>query len=176
LAGETDAEIARKHSISPEAVDLYEGLFFCVRDRLECRGWIAATIHGMAGRPVFYGTDGLTEQQRHTVYRLFGYLGGPGILDAMVGTLSPRLRPLKPEDLVAWLDDKLRAGIRRAAMMAVAKFNKKNCRQLFRMHRKLMKKKRKKKTDRTPEESLKKSIAACIESLRCLEGLPKHPA
>ena len=41
LAGETDAEIGRKLAILPEAVDWYEALFFCVRDRLRLHSWIA---------------------------------------------------------------------------------------------------------------------------------------
>jgi hypothetical protein len=162
LARETDAEIARKCGILPKAVAWYEGLFFCVRDRLQCSSWIAGTIRGMAGQLPLYGTNSLTEQQRHTVYRLFGYHGGSDILDAMIGAISPRPRPLKAEDCPAWLDDALRIKIRSTAMMAIGRFNKTNVHLLFRAHQNLIKQD---SSNCTSAESVEKNIAALVENL-----------
>ena len=169
LATETDAEIGRKLGVLPEAVDWYEALFFCVRDRLGCTDWIDKTIHAMDGELLSYGEENLTEQQRHTVYREFAYYGGSIILDRTIHTLSPRPRPLNDEDCPGWLDDASRAKIRRAALMRVAKFNKTNVQRLFRMHRDLIEQER--TVDTSIESSVEKNVAALVENLRCVEGL-----
>ena len=82
--------------------------------------------------------------------------------------------PLKDEDCPGWLDDVSRAKIRRAALMEVAKFNKTNMHRLFRMHLDLIKQE---SNDHTAAANVEKNVAALVENLRCLEGLPdQHPA
>ena len=166
LAGESDAEIGRKLGILAETVDWYEGLFFCVRDRLGCSSWIRKTIRDMGGEMPLYGKDTLTEQQRHTAYRLFGYYGGPCILDATVHSLSPR--PRKAEDCNAWIDDALRTKIKQVAMMETGRINKSNVHLLFRAHLDFLKNV---KVDGPSWKSVEKNVAALIESLRPLAGL-----
>ena len=83
--------------LAPEVVEWYEALFFCVRDRLECSDWVDKIIRDMSGPELLYGIEELNEQQRHTVYRLFGYFGGSHILAQTIGALSPR-RPRTPEE------------------------------------------------------------------------------
>lgn len=167
LAGETDAEIGRKRGIMPAAVDWYEGLFFCVRDRLECSDWIRNTIQEMGGEKLLFGKDNLNEQQRHTVYRLFGYYHGADMLDATIHTFSPR--PLKAEDCPDWIDDALRTSIRAAAMAAVAKFNKTNIHLLFQTALKIIKQRR---SSDISTVDVTKNIEALVDNLRCLVDLP----
>ena len=172
LARETDTDIGRKLGILPEAVDWFEALFFCVRDKLESPGWVIPMIHSMAGPPLPFGPDTLTEQQRHTAYRLFGYTGGRYVLDAMIGALGSRPPTLSPEDSLAWLDDAWRTKLRQTAMMATATFNRKNMHRLFRIHLRLIKQK---KIERTPPLDLKKNVLAMLENLKCLEGIGRAP-
>jgi hypothetical protein len=169
LARETDEEIARKSGISPEAVKYYEALFFSVRDRLNAHDWIIKTIHSTAGQGLVYGKEALNEQHRHTVYRLFGYFGGPLVIDATVSTLSPRPRPLNQEDCSEWLNDALRVGIKEAAMMAVASFSKTNMRLLFRAHLDLL---RREDPSRNATVGIEKNVEAFLKELECLKDCP----
>jgi len=174
LAGETDAAIGKRLGLMPEAVDWYEDLFFCVRDRLGCSSWIRKIIRDMGGEMPHYGQDTLTERQRHTVYRLFGHYGGPYILDATLQAFPPR--PGKAGDRPTWIDDALRIKIRQAAAMAIGRFNKSNIRLLFRLHRDLIKQAR---SARTSADSVADSVAnnvannarACMEAICAIPGL-----
>jgi hypothetical protein len=88
LAGEPIEAIARKTALTPPAIVTFEALFFNVSDRLENRGYL---IHfGVR----LYSTP--REPDPGMVWRLFGLLGGPVVLDALIdgdyGT------PDRPED------------------------------------------------------------------------------
>jgi hypothetical protein len=88
LAGESMEAIACKTALTPRAVALYEALFFNVSDRLENRGYL---IHfGVR----LYSTP--REPDPSLAWRLFGLLGGPVVLDALIdGDYGP---PDRPED------------------------------------------------------------------------------
>lgn len=169
LARETDAAIARKSGLSPTAVEYYEALFFTVRDRLDARGWIIKTIRSMAGRGLLYGKEIMGEQHRHTAYRMLGYYGGPLVVDALVGTLSPRPGPVTTEDCSAWLDDTMRADIKKAAMMVVARFDRTNLPLLFRTHLKLL---RRKDSNQNLPVDVTKNMEAFLKEIKGLKACP----
>ena len=163
LARETDEEISQKSGISPLAMAYYKALFFNVRDRLDNRDWIIRTIHSMAGRRLLYGKETMGEQQRHTAYRLLGYFGRGLVVDAVVGTLSPRPRPGTPAESPAWLDNTLRTSIRSAAMMVVARFDRTNVQWLFRTQLQLL---RREKRNQDSTAGVERNMEALLKSLR----------
>jgi hypothetical protein len=88
VAGEPIEAIARKTALTPQAVALYEALFFNVSDRLENRGYLIHIAVGLHPTP--------REPDPGLVWRLFGLLGGPVVLDALIdGDYGP---PDRPED------------------------------------------------------------------------------
>ena len=89
LINEPLEAIGNRFSISSEAVDCYEKLFFNVRDRLQNSGWIANIIQG-PHQHIAPNRQLTSRQQREGhVYRLFAHGGGPIILEAMMAALCP---------------------------------------------------------------------------------------
>jgi hypothetical protein len=88
LSGERIESIARKTARTPRAVATFEALFFNVSDRLENRGYL---IH-IAVR--LYPTP--REPDLGLVWRLFGLIGGPVVLDALID--GDYGSPDRPED------------------------------------------------------------------------------
>jgi hypothetical protein len=87
LAGEPVEAIAAKTALTPQAVALYEALHFNVNDRLESRSYlihIAVKLYPTPRSPDI----GL-------VWRLFGLLGGPVVLDALI---DGNYGPDRPQD------------------------------------------------------------------------------
>jgi hypothetical protein len=88
LAGESIAAIARKTALTLRAVATFEALFFNVSDKLENRGYLIHFGVRLYPRP--------KEPDLGLVWRLFGLLGGPVVLDALIdGDYGP---PDRPED------------------------------------------------------------------------------
>ena len=86
LAGEPIEAIARKTALTPRAVATFEALFFNVSDRLENRGYLIHIAVGLYPTP--------REPDPGLVWRLFGLLGGPVVLDALIdGDYGPGDRP-----------------------------------------------------------------------------------
>jgi hypothetical protein len=88
LGGEPIEAIARKTALTPGAVSAFETLFFNVRDRLENRGYLLHFAVGLYPMP--------REPDPGLAWRLFGLIGGPVVLDALIdGDYGP---PDRPED------------------------------------------------------------------------------
>jgi hypothetical protein len=88
LAGEPIEVVARKTALTPRAVATFEAVFFNIRDRLENRGYL---IHfGVR----LYSTP--REPDPGLAWRLFGLLGGPVVLDALID--GDYGSPDRPED------------------------------------------------------------------------------
>jgi hypothetical protein len=81
LAGQDDAAVAARCGLTSGVVAAYEALFFAVRGRLEQ----TAYIRHLAIEPQLYAAP--EDQDLGVVLRLFGYQGGPHVVDAMVGAL-----------------------------------------------------------------------------------------
>lgn len=78
LAGEDDASIAARCTLTPASVGWFEALYFNVRDRLAARDWIAIRA---IGRGLW---DGFTLSDLGGVWRALGYYGGPAALDVII--------------------------------------------------------------------------------------------
>jgi hypothetical protein len=88
LAGEPIEDIARKTALTPRAVATFEALFFNVSDKLENRGYLLHIAIGLYTTP--------REPDLGLVWRLFGLLGGPVVLDALID--GDYGSPDRPED------------------------------------------------------------------------------
>jgi hypothetical protein len=88
LAGEQIEAIARKTALTPRVVATFEALFFNVSDRLENRGYLIHIAVGLYTTP--------REIDPGLVWRLFGLLGGPVVLDALID--GDYGSPDRPED------------------------------------------------------------------------------
>jgi hypothetical protein len=88
LAGEPIEDIACKTVLTPRAVSMFEALFFNVSDKLENRGYLIHIAVGLYPTP--------REPDPGLVWRLFGLLGGPVVLDALID--GDYGSPDRPED------------------------------------------------------------------------------
>lgn len=104
LTGESLAEIANRFKMEKETVAHYEALFFNVRNRLHNADWIHGVILGQHQFLVARMDGVLTQDQRGFLYRLFGYYGGPDVLDAVIHSIGSTTMPQGREDVAGWLD------------------------------------------------------------------------
>ncbi len=88
LAGEPIEAIARKTALTPRAVATFEALFFNVSDRRENGGYIIHIAVGLYSTP--------REPDPGLTWKLFGVLGGPVVLDALID--GDYGSPDRPED------------------------------------------------------------------------------
>ena len=79
LAGEPIEAIARRCGVPVEAVEVYEQLFFNVADRLTSTSYILFHAIGAASYRGFDGDD------TGAVLKWFAYMGGPRVLDFLLG-------------------------------------------------------------------------------------------
>lgn len=101
LAGDTPERIAARVACSPACVRWYEALFFNVTDRLHHRGWVGHCVIGESAQA------GLTERDFDTLWKLFGFLGGPLVLDAVIDRGYDVTRPDGPGQMQDWLGDEV---------------------------------------------------------------------
>jgi hypothetical protein len=87
LAGESDLEIAERLGTDPEIVEAYEAVFFQVREMLQRRDYIVNVVMAAAV------TRGLSERQYDLLWKMFGYHGGPHVLDAVISKFTPIAKP-----------------------------------------------------------------------------------
>jgi hypothetical protein len=81
LAREDDSAVAARCGLTPGAVAAYEALFFAVRDRL---AQPSSILHLAIGPRLYAAPE---DQDLGVVLKLFGYQGGPHVVDTLVGAL-----------------------------------------------------------------------------------------
>lgn len=99
LAGSTNEEIGAKLDMDPAIIRAYEALFFNVRDRLANQGYILNAVLGPAIQ------RGLSEREYDLLLKLYGYLYGPYMLDALYCRTVNPTRCTSPESVAAALRD-----------------------------------------------------------------------
>lgn len=112
LARQTDDEIEGYCCLTKAAIAAFEKLFFNVRPRLEKPSYV---VHVAVGDAMH---DGLSATDYPELWRLFGYFGGPTLVDLMVQTFA---RPYKlgvEIDVMAFARDATRDDLVRSAMIA----------------------------------------------------------
>jgi hypothetical protein len=130
-------QIAVRFATEPNAVVLYENLFFNVLDRLQCRDWIAkAVLRPPPEIALGSGNHILSDEEAMGyVLRFFAYHGGPLVLDAMIDGMLPKGMPAGTEDLARWFE-KAVAGVTRtraAAAASVLQIDKSNSLRLVKL-------------------------------------------
>jgi hypothetical protein len=102
LAGESFDSIAQKCRTTAEAIHWYEKLFFSVRDSLHCSSWVMCVVlEGKMYR--------LTEPDPETLWRFYGYWGGPYVLDSLIGEIGNAPWPESAEQVKTFLEEDTRA-------------------------------------------------------------------
>lgn len=141
LARESDEKVAdRIHSI-PSAIDWYEKLFFNVRDRLKSRIYIIKTVLGRPDeRRGVAVSNAMSDYQRDMCLKLFGYFGGPLVLEWLLAGIADHGFPRKVSEFAGWVDKTWSSEIRIQSMamgrtFAVDKFT---VMQLFDLHARMM--------------------------------------
>lgn len=112
LAGETNDEIAKKVGCEPGVVEAYEAVFFNVREKIDNAAYVVNVV--MADSV----TKGLTERQYDLLWKMFGYRGGPHVLDAMISRFSAIDKPQKPEEVSQFFQDSAINSMRHKAAVA----------------------------------------------------------
>lgn len=112
LARESDEEIAKKVGCSPETINAYEAVFFNVREKLDNIEYVANVVMGEAV------ARGITERQYDLLWKLFGYRGGPHVLDAMITKFTLVRRPQKADEVSQFFQESTIHSMRHKAAIA----------------------------------------------------------
>jgi len=110
LAGETVEAIATKAALPANVVACYEDLFYAVRVHLGSRDYVRTYL--LPPPRDAQATD------YETLWKWFGFLAGPAVLDEIMGTVSPTSQPQNSAQVQAFLTDAARAGVRRQLAQA----------------------------------------------------------
>lgn len=99
LARETDNEIAARLGCDPSIVACYHDTFFDVREKINYRDYIINSVFGEACY------RGLSERRHDLLWKLFGYYGGPHVLDTVSSRLGGSVWCNSPEQASKFLQD-----------------------------------------------------------------------
>jgi hypothetical protein len=117
LAGQTSAAIARLVGLEEPVVDYYGRIFFDVADRLRNRDYIMTCVLGPAV------TAGMSDRDFDLLWKLYGYLYGPVVLDNFIYTTSESMRPDTPDAVAAALAGDARQTLTRKAAIVSRTFS-----------------------------------------------------
>lgn len=107
LAGQTPEQIAQLIGVEPEVIETYERVFFNVAEKLKNTDYIMTCVIG----PSIHA--GLSDRDYDLLWKLFGYLYGPAVLDSFVHSTTTRFRPETGDEVDACLADDTRHALRR---------------------------------------------------------------
>jgi hypothetical protein len=116
LAGQAASEIMELAGLSLDTVVLYEKLFFDVTSRLKHTDYIMTTVIG----PSVHA--GLSDRDYDLLWKLFGYLYGPAVLDAFISTTSRKFRPETLNEVDVALADDARSALQRKVAVVARTF------------------------------------------------------
>lgn len=162
LAGQNDMEISKVVGTIPQSIQYYEALFFNVRDRLEAKHWIVGTVL----TPSYLRHSDSNED--YMMFKLFGYFGGPILLDFMLTGFKPGIGlPASPEDMDLYLDKHFFNGIRRRSAIHVGNFevNKYNVMELFATHCRLVEIEKSVESQDEARSGMEKNILSMLHEL-----------
>lgn len=116
LADQTDAEIAQAAGVDPSLIFWYEKLFFNVREKLLSHDYILTVAIG----PAIY--TGMNEREYDLLWKVFGYIYGPKVLEAFIKGTTKQFRPKDDEETEAAIVADIKHSLRRKAMVAARTF------------------------------------------------------
>ncbi len=107
LSAQGHESIAKALGITQEVVELYEKIFFNVAEKLDNTDYILNCVIG----PSIYA--GLNDRDYDLLWKLFGYLYGPVVLDTFITTTSRKFRPETTDEVDAILSEDTRSALQR---------------------------------------------------------------
>jgi hypothetical protein len=113
LADDSTENIARRVNTDVEIINVYERVFFNVREKLVNRGYL---MHCVLGPAVHVGFQ---SNEYDLVWKLFALLGGPMAVDLMIDQSVGHARPDRASDLKYFVADVAQNDLRRVAMLAL---------------------------------------------------------
>ena len=113
LARDDWDRIAKRARTRPDVIEAYEAVFFNVRPELDNEDYV---LHQVMGPSLHLGFQ---EQEYDLIWKLFGYKGGPAVLDALIGVIDAAPRPQSTAEAGAWMADVTRQGLKRKGLLAV---------------------------------------------------------
>jgi hypothetical protein len=116
LADQTDEEIAQAAGVDPTLIVWYEKLFFNVREKLLNNDYILTVAIG----PAIY--TGMNEREYDLLWKVFGYVYGPKVLDAFIKSTTKPFRPKDDAETEACIVADIKSSLRRKAMIAARTF------------------------------------------------------
>lgn len=112
LAGQTDEQIAKLTGTLPATVKWYHDWFFHVRDRLANKDWVVQRVLGPAA------VRGRRDLSYNVMCKLYGYFGGPIVLDSLLYCTDQSLDPPdNARDVRDFMDKNVAHEVRRRAML-----------------------------------------------------------
>jgi len=112
LSRQTGKEIASKIAVTPETTALYESLFFHITDRLDVPGYITNVVMGNAIH------RGLAQRHYDLLWKMFGYWGGPLVLDHLIYQFNKPIVPTTKEGVSTFWDDDVKQHLRLKSSLA----------------------------------------------------------
>jgi len=112
LAGSTNTDIAMRTNYAHTMIDTFCNLFFDVRDRLDCKQWV---VHSIIGVSVH---NGLAERQFDLLWKLYGLMMGPHMLDALELKFVNPNRPTSSDSVGTAIEDDVVSTMKLKASLA----------------------------------------------------------
>lgn len=180
LARQSSEEIADVTGMQKSAIDWYESLFFCVRDRLDHRDWVTKQVLVPATmRNLSVADRGITLTRADgpetpfalpffdVTTKLFAYFGGPLLLDFMLTGFHPGQRVTDIKEIDLYLDKYLTSSLRRRSAMATASFdvNQYNVMQLIELTAQMVKLEKELESGQAAKNSIETHILAMINQM-----------
>lgn len=113
LARESDMEISARLGTTPGIVRSYHDYFFDVRPKLDFRDYI---LHAVFTEAIYRG---LHERQHDLLWKMFGYFGGPHVIDAVSSRLINPTWAGSPSDAAAFFQDTVLNVMKHKAAVAI---------------------------------------------------------
>jgi hypothetical protein len=161
LAGETDLEIARRIGCGVEIIEIYEALFFNVRDKLDRKDYI---LHTVLKDAVLRGLD---ERDKDLLWKFVAYTCGSNVLNAVINPLVKPQWVDSPEDIPAFIQDTTTNVIKKKAAVAAlcVPINDKTEMKLIKAFGKFEKLERSSDSQGKATDQITQGIGAMLENL-----------
>jgi hypothetical protein len=116
LAGQAHNEIGELLGIPAGVITNYAKLFFDVAERLQHSDYIMTCVLGPSVH------SGLSDRDYDLLWKLFGYLYGPAVLDSFINTTSRKFRPESLNEVDTTLADDARSALQRKVAIVARTF------------------------------------------------------
>jgi hypothetical protein len=116
LAKQTPEQIGTMAGVDPTVIALYERVFFNVNEKLINPDYVMTCVLG----PSVHA--GLSDRDYDLLWKLFGYLYGPAVLDSFIHSTTTRYQPETGDEVDVCLADDARHALRRKVAVVARTF------------------------------------------------------